>query len=380
MARSSAGLAGLLTIAVAGCGGPAEPSALPSDSAGVTASPTISTPAPTATATVAPQVSRWRVISTRETLGPAHLMEMTIFREALVAVGAIDDARGVIWSSSDGEVWTSIAGSAPLDGVRLRTVAAGTPGIVVAGSIESDAIAMFSPNGTTWSSAELPGSHRGSSIVSIAWGPDGFVAVGGGGEPEAVVAWRSTDGLAWAPVSLFEEGHAASLNSVVRGPNGFLADGLYDGHPATWGSSEGVSWDRHDLPGTDDDDPGRLRFAGGRYFLPASDGRIWSSLAGREWVSMSVPGFGIGMLDIVGIPGGFVAVGRSSEGSQPGVVATAGSDPTSWTLEPADPALGGVVISALRLLPDGVRLIGVGTSLSGESVFVLPDAGALLGP
>jgi hypothetical protein len=89
---------------------------------------------------------------------------------------------------------------------------------------------------------------------------------------------------------------------------------------------------------------------------------------------------GVGVFDVAAIPSGFVAVGRSSEGNQPGVVATADSDLTRWTLQPADPVFDGALASAVLVSPDGAYLVGVGTSVSGESVFLLADPSALVSP
>jgi hypothetical protein len=92
-----------------------------------------------------------------------------------------------------------------------------------------------------------------------------------------------------------------------------------------------------------------------------------------------VPGFGVGIFDVAVIPGGFVAIGRSSEGSEPipgsyvpGVVATADGDLTRWTQQPADAAMSGALASSALISPDGTYLVGVGMSISGESVFLLP--------
>jgi len=292
----------------------------------------------------------------------------------------------VIWSSPDGEVWRSIAGATPLDGVHLQAVAAGDPGIVVVGWSETDAVALFSPDGISWSRRPLPGSHPGSSIVSVAWHQGRFVAVGGGGEPGAVVSWMSDDGRTWVPVSIFAEGNQASLNSVAAGPDGFVADGMYRRHPATWTSPDGKGWKRSDLPGSTAADPGRLRFAGGRFFLPLAGGELLSSTDGQHWSRTTVPGFGVGVFDVAAIPGGFVAVGRSSEGSEPipgsyipGVVATAEGDLTRWTLQPADAVMSGALPSSALVSPDGRYLVGVGMSISGESVFLLPDPSVILG-
>jgi hypothetical protein len=305
---------------------------------------------------------------------------MAPFQGSLVAVGATDDALGVIWSTTDGETWKSIAGSTALDGMLLYAVAVGDPGIVAVGWSESDAIALFSPDGISWSRQQLPGSHPGSSIEAVAWQRGRFVAVGGGGEPGAAVSWMSTDGRDWTRVSIIEEGNQASLNSVAAGPDGFVADGMDRGHAAVWTSSDGNAWQRTDLPGSTADDPGRLRYADGHFFLPVTGGDLLSSTDGQRWVRTTVPGFGVGVFDVAAIPGGFIAVGRSSEGSQPGVVATADSDVTRWTLQPADPVLDGALASSVLAWPDSAHLVGIGSSISGESVFLLANPAALVNP
>jgi hypothetical protein len=305
---------------------------------------------------------------------------VTTFRGSLVAVGATDDALGVIWSSTDDEVWKSIAGATPLDGMLLYAVAVGDPGIVVVGWTDNGAVVLFSPDGISWSRQQLPGSHPGSSIESVAWRQGRFVAVGGGGEPGATVSWMSDDGRTWTRVSIIEEGNQASLNSVAAGPDGFVADGGFRGHAAAWTSPDGTAWKRSDLPGQLDGDSGRLRYVGGRFLLPVGAGDLWSSTDGRRWIKTTVPGFGVGVFDVAAIPGGFVAVGRSSEGSQPGVVATADSDLTRWTLQPDDTALYGALASSVLVSPDSAYVVGVGMSIYGESVFLLADPSALVSP
>jgi hypothetical protein len=381
MARVRIGLAGLLIVSLVGCGGSSSTSGSPAASVVAPATTAPSMVRPTVSATPSPSpTTGWRVVSTRSDLGPGRLKDVTTFRGSLIAVGATDAGLGVIWSSADGEVWRSIAGSTPLDGIVLQSVAAGDAGIVVVGWSDGGAVVLFSPDGVSWASEPLPGSHRGSSIESVAWRQGRFLAVGGGGEPFAVVSWRSEDGRVWKPVSIVAEGNQASLNSVAAGPSGFVADGMHGGHGVVWVSTAGETWSRVDLPITAADDPGRLRYAGGKFFLPVSGGGVWISTDGQHWSKTTVPRFGVGVFDIAAIPGGFVAVGRSSEGSEPGVVASADSNLTRWTLLPADPALDGVLAAAVLVSPNRAYLVGVGMSLSDESVFLLADPSSLVSP
>ncbi len=382
MTRVGLGFAGFLMVILAGCG--AAPVVPPTGSASNGPAATQTTPPPTPTtspatppASASPETG-WRVVPTGSTLGPGHLSDVTTFRGSLVAVGANDVALGRIWSSQNGDVWTSAAAALPLDGILLASIAAGDPGLVVVGWSQNDAVALYSPDGISWSRQSLPGSHPGSSAISVAWHGGRFVAVGGGGEPNAAVSWMSPDGRSWTRVSIIEEGTQASLSSVAGGPGGFVADGMSRGHTTVWLSTDGIGWDRRELPGRAAEDPGRLRYTGGQFFLPTGAGNVWTSPDGRNWRKTTLPGFGVGAFDILAIPGGFVAVGRSSDGSEPGVLATSGPDAAGWTVRPADRAVEGSLPSSLVLSPDGAFLVGIGMNIAGDSVFLVANPSALL--
>ncbi len=381
MARVGLRLAGILSIVLAGCGSTpiVTLSSHPSSEAVVPSASTATAKAAAATPTTSSSAQTgWRIVSTSSALGPGHLSDATTFRGSLVAVGANDVALGRIWSSPEGEAWTSRAGALPLDGMLLSSIVAGDPGLVVVGWSDSDAVALFSSDGTSWSRQSLPGSHPGSSAMSVAWYGGRFVTVGGGGEPHAAVSWASADGRSWSRVSIIEEGTEASLSSVAAGPGGFVADGMSRGRVTVWGSTDGLSWTRHELPDASASDPTRLRYTGGRLFLPTAGGDLWTSTDGLAWTRTTLPGFGVGAFDVAAIPGGFVAVGRSSDGSEPGVVATAGQDAAEWTVRPADRALEGALPSTLILSPDGTNLVGVGMTISGDSVFLFGQPATLL--
>ena len=389
MPRVGVGLAGLVVAfaVVAGCGTSAPPAGSPSASTAAptsTSTPSPTVPAsPTAIVTPAPSTpgaapSSWQVVDTPAGLGPGHLRDLTTFRGSLVAVGASDASLGRIWSSPDGEAWTSISGSIALDGMRLNSIAVGEQGIVVVGWMDSGAVALFSPDGISWSRRPLPGSHPGSSAMSVAWRDGRYVAVGGGGEPNAAVSWQSDDGRSWTRVAIVTEGDQESLSSVVAGPAGFVAAGTRGGHGTTWTSADGQAWTRTDLPDSTGADPGRIRFIDSTLFLPDAESMLWTSSDGRHWARTTVPGFGVGVFDVAAIPGGLIAVGRSSDGSESGVVATAGSDSMVWTTQPIEPARGGALEAAILMAPDGRKLIGVGMNISGDTVFSLANPGSLL--
>lgn len=338
-------------------------------------------PAATPTATPAPtKPTGWQLLPISAEVGPADLDAIAMFGGALVAVGrAVSDTpRGAIPCSADGRTWRSCAGTASLEGLELAGIAVGDPGLVVVGSSDAGAIALFSADGVVWARTLLPDTQR-LTIQSVAWHGGRFAAIGVNHETEASpsLAWTSLDGRTWTRMADIEGPAQAMLTGIVAVPGGFLVGGSFRGHVATWASVDGRSWARTGLPGSTSGDPGRLRFVEGRLFLPVG-ADLWSSTDARNWLKTPIPGFGNGVFAVGAVPGGFIAFGRSSEGDQPGVVAIADAGLTSWTLQPADPAFDGALVHDVGLSPDGRFVVGVGNSIGGSSVLLHADPAGLV--
>jgi hypothetical protein len=304
------------------------------------------------------------------------------FHGALVAVGnaTADTPRGAIWCSADGLAWRTCPGTPSLEGMTLASVAVGEPGLVVTGASEAGAVALISADGVSWSRTDLPDTKH-LTANAIAWHDDRFVALGVDYENESspAFAWTSPDGRSWTRVSNVEGPRAAQVTGLVAVPEGFVAGGSALGRVAIWTSRDGQAWTRSSPAGALRGDPGRLRLVGGHLFLPVGQ-NLWTSSDARHWFRTTVPGFGNGVFAVGAIPGGFVAVGRSSEGDQAGVVAIAGADLSHWTLQPADPAFDGALALDVIMSPDGRHLVGVGNSVAGPSVFVHADPAGLVQP
>jgi hypothetical protein len=81
----------------------------------------------------------------------------------------------------------------------LRSVTAGPAGVVAVGSTCGDTctgLAMWSPDGSTWETAEIAGLADPTGVAAT---PGGFIVVGRGDGPR-ISASTSVDGLEWTPV------------------------------------------------------------------------------------------------------------------------------------------------------------------------------------
>ncbi len=369
------------TVLLVACASTPQPTPSASPILGPSTSPspilTPPPPAPTASPSSAPSetpASGWLVVPVHPQLGPASLVDLATFRGALFAVGnaQTDPAPGVIWTSTDGESWHPAAGGPFLQGIQLESVAAGNPGIVAVGFGDRGAVVRFSADGTIWSTERLPNA-LGNAAQQVAWGPAGFVVVGdrnGEGVPSGIT-WWSPDGRSWTRVTKIDGSSHPALGAVAAGPGGYVALGVDGSRRAAWSSTDGRTWHRLATSGTVPQPArARMRYVNGQFLVP-SGSQVWSSIDGRSWARARVPGMGNDVFDVAAGPGGgFVAVGRSSAGEQPGEVATADPALHAWTQLPEDPVFSNALAIAILLSPQGDRLVAVGNSESGESIFV----------
>lgn len=172
-----------------------------------------------------------------------------------------------MWLSSDTEEWTRVWEGQPVaieefppDANRALALAVGDDGLLVAvGSVENGsgvevAAVWTSTDGRAWEAVdpETPtfGSDTGLavSMVDVASGPRGFVAVGNEGAVD-VAAWRSADGHSWARVEAGADLDDTSevLTAVAAHGSGWLAAGSADpgfaqGPVMLWSSPDGSKW------------------------------------------------------------------------------------------------------------------------------------------
>lgn len=192
-------------------------------------------------------------------------------------------------------------------------------------------------------------------IVDVAWGPDGFVAVGYrgvAGSPLEAAIWWSADGLSWEPVEPDGLPDGAHVAAVTAGGPGYVVVGnIYSPdapRAAAWSSAEGRTWLRA---------PDQASFDIGGYIDTGE-----------------VPGSG-GMLDVGAWGDAVVAVGLWCEGSPPGscrLQSWRSSDAVTWaTVEMGGVELGGV--AAVAAATDLIAAVG-GTLERGASFTSLDGA------
>jgi len=167
---------------------------------------------------------------------------------------------------------------------------------------------LLSPDGTHWA---CQNSGTPSSLYSIAFGNDRFVAVGNEG---AIVI--SADGVAW---KLVNSGTEERLRSIIFARKMFVAVG-YNGLVLT--SRDGLGWKSRNS-GTDDRLHGVV-FGNDRFIAISKKGQILESRDGSKWTRLTA------------LAGTFKAIayanGRFTADSLEGVAFTS-PDGVGWTAD-----------------------------------------------
>lgn len=177
--------------------------------------------------------------------------------EGFVAVGvaeAVGREQGQFYFSVDGNDWTRVGVPAALEGVTLLDVAAGPDGFVAIGDVAGDpflanetGIVLFhSPDGRRWDRVPpVPGMVAGLAS-GIGGGPSGYVAVGFTDPEPGAIILVSDDGITWTVVDPAESGDAAfGISSPTASGDGWIAIG---GPPETLSvlhSDDGIRWTGH---------------------------------------------------------------------------------------------------------------------------------------
>lgn len=154
-----------------------------------------------------------------------------------------------IWTSRDGQEWTRLPAESGVlriegRGLIIEGIAHGPEGFVAVGRdclgmadmcawghpVQNHAAIWRSSDGTTWHRVDLSDhpSLMGPELSGVAFGPEGYIAVGKSG------AWRSADGLEWELVLKTD----SPITAVASSDSYYAAAEV----GAVWVSTNGAEW------------------------------------------------------------------------------------------------------------------------------------------
>ena len=270
--------------------------------------------------------------------------------------------RAALWTSVDGREWQRVPHDTELFGERsaVYDLLVREDGILALGLLcEGDAcptVVWSSPDGFTWERTDL---SEGAWPAEMAEGESGLVGVSNGSSDTASwgAVWTSPDGVTWVRVpddpDVFgvEEGTYESILDVAAGSDGFVAVGTDGTNAIVWFSADGRTWERipHDPELFGGTTMYRVMAWGDGYVavgpdwpiiediggpvpgLPSVPSRptLWVSPDGRTWHRI-----GIGEEDAVGAVRALVGLqGMLIVAGQNGVFATGSDEDAIWVNE-----------------------------------------------
>jgi hypothetical protein len=269
------------------------------------------------------------------------------------AVG-VDGSRGAVWLSTDGITWRrSTMSPAPGGGTQqVQGITQFDSSLVAvgwqktAGHPQSAAVWVSTDGGSTWNPApDQPDFHgTGDTLmnrVTILRGVP--VAVGRSGSDGRL--WPSDDAVTWGratnPVFDASPGHSLALRDAVEGNGTLVAVGEDDsgetGRAAAWFYDDASrSWDRSNVKG------------------------------GRGDASI---------VSVIGVDGGFVAVGYDSPNGDRDAAVWISSDGRTWNRVPTAAALGKKGMQVMRgvVFIPGQGFLAVGVDDKDAAVWVSTD-------
>jgi hypothetical protein len=144
----------------------------------------------------------------------------------------------LLWASSDGRTWVSVADSE----MELVTAVTGGPGgFVAAGQAGSEAAVWFSADGEAWAriAEEMPAnmmlkSAAATSAGYVVVGVDGVCPDPGSCPDQEAVIWTSPDGRSWSRVPSDDRLTGASAERAVAWGSRFVVGGGLGRQPVIW--------------------------------------------------------------------------------------------------------------------------------------------------
>lgn len=195
----------------------------------------------------------WEAIQLTQGLGDVE--SITTFGDGLVAVGssAMTDESpgqfGLVWDSSDGQLWSTPVGFGNLPDVALFDVVTGQDGLMAVGVELSEGyepIALVSIDAQEWIPA-IEGLPSQGGLMGVAAGQGHFVAVGddyGDDDRKAFIVF-SEDGTEWKAAAIPESLDITRLHAVTYIGDRWIAVGEARGNPCdcvVLESLDGLVW------------------------------------------------------------------------------------------------------------------------------------------
>lgn len=269
------------------------------------------------------------------------------------------DGYPAIWRQRPGGSWILVTSPDDLPArqapATLMTVAHGPAGWLAVGV--PGPVVLTSANGTTWRPAagNIAAGLGKISTVSAAAGPRGYVILGKLAVPGGCAAdvWYSANLTSWTRAHDVNDATGSSQTLAVAAlADGFVSVGSHNGRPAAWTTSDGTTWRTIVLPGPANAQLNQIAVSGARVVATGgSDGQGVGAAAfaasspdgGATWqqANLRLPAPGTVVTALTAGPQGWIAAGQYGPPGQPRVVVwklAPGQD--TWALARVDGITG----------------------------------------
>lgn len=309
-----------------------------------------------------------------------HVLASVLVVGGLLAAVTSGHALGQEEPSADLQAWQRAETPFTPTDLELWDVVAGGPGfIAVGGGFEPDhdvgtAAIWVSQDGRTWQSVALLGEAATGIPRSITATPEGFVAVGSGCCPDRAAVWLSRDGLAWERLPDQPAFAHTAMLGVSWQDDGLVAVGCsaqlecFSG--LAWTSQDGRTWSEpvvlDMLPG-DVATTTRGTFALGSSEAYEGSAALALNVDGSTWSESSVIAPSGWMHAAIDTPKGILVVGGTTSPRRGRAATLAFTSPDGLAWQPLEgPGLEGAWLEDVAAAPDGWLLAGWSSDRSGE--------------
>jgi hypothetical protein len=307
-----------------------------------------------------------------------RVVAVTATPDSFVALGyrEINAVRdGVVWRSTDGEVWEAIDDD-PFTGVELLDVSPAPGGVVAlgvdTGADRPQAIAFHSRDGHVWDRlGPFPGGV--GTYANALGGDETAVLVAADNADGNAVLWRSLDGRSFERLQIGTVAHDAVMTPrIVTG--GYAALGSVGGPPILLRSTDGASWTSTPIDQASDVLGTRLEIGRWGWIVQG----LWApgcgplaSCAGQPLAWWSGDGAAWGRLPGEGSPlsnGGSLVIPAADHGLLAVDGASAWSSPDGWAWRPLpEPGDGSVTVDDAVVRGDVIVAVGAEYGEDGSS-------------